>query len=207
MFDARMRNLKRYLTGGAATRIGRYLGPAPITLGALVLGLASAVSVAAGLRGTALIFWVLNRFVDGLDGEVARTRGESSDFGGYIDMMSDVVVYASIPLALAHAHADAAVVGALLAMMAAFYVNITSWSYLSALLEKRLSPGDGVPRKDVTSIEMPWGLIEGAETIVIYGILIVFPSILRETALVAAAAGLISTVQRVVWAYRMLRLR
>ncbi len=205
MFDVTMRKVKHRITGAFALWLGKYLGPAPITLAALATGLVSAGFAAAGLAIPALILWLLNRFLDGLDGEVARVRGDACDYGGYIDMMSDVVVYAAIPLAVAFHRAEFAVAMALLLMMAAFYTNITSWSYLSALLEKRRAPDAGCTDVYETSIEMPHGLIEGTETIVVYALLLGIPALALETALIAAAAGLISTLQRVIWAHRALR--
>lgn len=201
MFDNSMRRLKHRLTGGLVVWIGRYVGPMPLTLLALAIGVASAVAAALGVTGTALLLWLGNRITDGLDGEVARTRGETSDFGGYVDMMSDVIVYAAIPLAVVYAQSDPRVTGAVLIMIAAFYTNITSWTFLSAVLEKRRTQSG----THSTTIEMPSGLIEGAETIVIYGLLLGFPALAVETALVAAAAGFVSAAQRIVWAARTIR--
>lgn len=201
MIEGPMRILKGRLFKPFAVRIGRCVGPMPITLLALAFGIASAAAAALGATGTALLLWLCNRITDGLDGEVARARGEASDFGGYVDMMSDVVVYATIPLAVAYAQNDPRVTGAVLIMLAAFYTNITSWTFLSAVLEKRRTQSG----THSTTIEMPAGLIEGTETIVIYGLLLGFPMLAVETALVAAAAGIFSAGQRIVWAARTIR--
>ena len=200
-----MRQIKHRLTGGLAVWLGRYMGPMAITLVAFGIGMAAALAAALAYPLTALGLWLLNRFLDGLDGEVARAHGQASDFGGYVDMMCDVVIYAAIPLAVAWARADHGVTAAMLLMVAAFYANITSWSYLSALIEKRRSATTGSLDTHVTSIVMPHGLMEGTETIVVYGLLLAIPAIARETALVAAAAGVFSTAQRIVWATRSLR--
>lgn len=201
MIDKAMRVLKRRLLRSVTKGVGAFVGPMPITLLALAVGLATAWAAALGATGAALVLWFLNRVIDGLDGEVARFRGESSDLGGYIDMMGDVVVYAAIPLALALAHAEPQVTAVLLIMIASFYINVTSWAYLSALLEKRHAQSSS----RFTSIAMPSGLIEGTETILVYALLIAAPGIIVQTALVAAAAGLISAAQRMIWAVRTLK--
>jgi phosphatidylserine synthase len=201
MIERHARRLKHVLLYRVAARVGRIVPPMSVTLLALAVGLSAAGAAALGATGLALLLWFLNRFMDGLDGEVARVRGESSDFGGYVDMMGDVVVYAAIPLAVAYARGEPRVTAAVLVMIASFYINITSWTYLSALLEKRHAASDS----RVTAIEMPSGLIEGAETIVVYGLLLGIPTLAVETALVAAAAGLISTAQRMFWAIRTIR--
>ncbi|MEX2445258.1 MAG: CDP-alcohol phosphatidyltransferase family protein [Alkalispirochaeta sp.] len=201
MIEGPMRILKHRLLYPIAGWIGRFVGPMPITLLSLALGIASAVAAALGATGMALVLWLCNRIIDGLDGEVARARDEASDFGGYVDMMSDVIVYAAIPVAVAYAQSDPRVTGATLIMLAAFYINITSWTYLAAVLEKRRTQAG----THSTTIEMPAGLIEGTETIVIYGLLVGFPVLAVETALVAAAAGFFSAGQRIVWAIRTIR--
>jgi phosphatidylglycerophosphate synthase len=40
----------------------------------------------------ALLFLIINRVFDGLDGAVARTRNEASDFGGYLDIVLDFFI-------------------------------------------------------------------------------------------------------------------
>lgn len=200
MIDSTMRRLKHRVVGGFAHTLGRHVRPMPLTLFALGVGLGAVAAAAAGRMIPALALWLFNRFLDGLDGEVARSRGDSSDLGGYVDMMSDVLIYAAIPLAVVYARQDPALTAAVLLMITSFYANITSWSYLSALLEKRNISGS-----HETSIIMPKGLMEGTETIVLYGLLLAVPGIARETALIGAAAAVVSTVQRVVWATRFLR--
>ncbi|MFP4067345.1 MAG: CDP-alcohol phosphatidyltransferase family protein [Spirochaetaceae bacterium] len=201
MIERPMRKLKHYLLFPFATWTGRFVGPMPITLLALLIGLVCALAAALEATMWALVLWIVNRMVDGLDGEVARARGDASDLGGYVDMMSDVIVYATIPPAVAYAHGDPRITAAILVMLAAFYVNITSWTYLSALLEKRRNTSG----THSTSIEMPWGVIEGTETTVVYALLLGAPTIVVEVALVAAAAGFISSVQRIVWAVHAIR--
>ncbi|HIA67209.1 TPA: CDP-alcohol phosphatidyltransferase family protein [Candidatus Poribacteria bacterium] len=48
----------------------------------------------------ALIFWILNWFFDGLDGAIARAHQRQTDLGGYLDTLSDFIIYAAIPISL-----------------------------------------------------------------------------------------------------------
>ena len=41
---------------------------------------------------TALLFFLLNRFFDGVDGALARLQ-EPSDLGGFYDIISDFIIY------------------------------------------------------------------------------------------------------------------
>jgi phosphatidylglycerophosphate synthase len=47
-----------------------------------LLGIASAILIAADLLLWAGIAWGLNRITDGIDGTVARVSGQQSDWGG-----------------------------------------------------------------------------------------------------------------------------
>lgn len=171
-----------------------------LTLVGLVFGILSAAAVALGAPIVGLIFWVVNRVIDGLDGAVARISGSQTDFGGYIDMMSDVTVYAALAIAMAVGQSNPVWIAAGV-LLASFYINITSWTLLSTMLEKRVLSEDK-PR--ATSMHMQAGLLEGTETIVFYAVLIAVPPMRFALMLVMAAAALVSTVQRLVFARRAL---
>ena len=107
---------------------------------------------------------MLNRVLDGLDGVIARVHDKQSDFGGYLDLLLDFVVYLAVPLAFVGVTPTPVNLWAGIALLSAYVINLLSWSTLSALLEKRrLQSADRL-----TSVEMPPGLIEGAETILFY---------------------------------------
>lgn len=196
MIDLYMRSVKHKVVGGFARWVAMYTGPMAITMVSLAIGIAAAVTSAFAFAPLSLGLWFLNRFTDGLDGEVARIRNEASDLGGYIDMMSDVVVYAAVPIGVAIAQNDPTTTFVLLLMVASFYLNISSWTYLSALLEKRRAASEA----HETAIVMPKGLIEGTETIILYALLIIAPGLTVAVATVAAVGAVIGALQRVLWA-------
>lgn len=202
MFDEPLRALKSRALYPLVRVVARLTGALPLTLLSLGAGLASALVI--GLDGpltTAFALWILNRLLDGLDGEVARVRGEQNDFGGYADMIADVATYAAVPVALAFRIGSETVAISIVVLLAAFYLNITSWSYLAALLEKRRLK----PAQEVTSITMPRGLIEGGETVVLYSVMILFPATIGPAALIASAACVVSVAWRIGWAYHVLK--
>lgn len=202
MFDLRLRTVKERWLDPLVRVVARIASATTLTTLSLVAGLASALTLAAGSPlWVPFVLGVLNRLLDGIDGEVARVRGEQSDFGGYADMLADVVTYAAVPIGLALRMNDPAVTFAMLGMLAAFYINITSWSYLSALLEKRKQ----APGNERTSVSMPRGVIEGAETMVLYAVLILAPAAVVTAAWIAVAACGVNVVWRLVWARRVLR--
>lgn len=171
MFDSYLRNLKDRIGEPLARRMPN-VAPNAITLAALLFGLGSAALAANGLFLWGLSFWLLNRTLDGLDGLLARLHNHQGDFGGYLDILFDFVVYAAVPIGLVLAAPTLEHFLALAVMLAAFYVNTASWMYLAAILEKRRLRDP----ETATTIVMPSGLIGGFETILAYGVFLLFPA-------------------------------
>ncbi|NCC33810.1 MAG: CDP-alcohol phosphatidyltransferase family protein, partial [Chloroflexia bacterium] len=164
MIDKALREPKESLLGPLVRGPLRRIHPTSITVVAAIVGVAAAVAAWQGLYVAALILWVVNRILDGLDGTLARLTDQQSDLGAYLDILLDHLVYAAIPMGLALAVNTPAGYLALAALLASFYLNGASWMYLAALLEKRQA---GARKQgELTTVTMPGGLIEGAETVV-----------------------------------------
>ena len=146
--------------------------------------------------------WLVNRLLDGLDGALARRTGRQSDLGAYADILSDVAVYAAIPVGIAAGQGGEGAWIAAGVLLATFYVNAIAWSYLSALLERR-GAGAGA-RGEATSVTMPPGLIEGAETVVLFTIALAVPDWSVAVMWTMAAGVAVSVAQRALWAARHL---
>lgn len=198
MLDLRLRPAKDRLLEPAARLLATHVGPLAITAASLGVSLAAAGLAAAGQPLAALGAWLGGRLLDGLDGPVARRRGEASDLGGYLDMLADTVGYAAVPIGVALGVDDRTTwiaVGVLLGM---FFVNAISWSYLAAVLEKR---GAGASTAgESTTITMPPALVEGTETIVVFSLFVALPQWASWTFALMAALVAVNVVQRLVWA-------
>lgn len=186
----------------------KYLGavhPNIISFIALLIGLLAATAVIYQLYWYALVLWIFNRILDGLDGLIARIHHKQSDFGGYLDLILDFIVYLVFPISFVIASPTtgtffAGNFWALVALLSSYYVNTASWMGLSTLLEKRRLAS---PDRQ-TSMEMPAGLIEGAETILFYSMFCIFPAYIGYLFWLMAALVLLTACQRVVWAARNL---
>lgn len=204
MLDPLVRPMKDAVLEPVARAAGR-TNPHVITAAALAAGLGSAGAAAAGRYGSALLLWLLNRTLDGLDGVVARRTGRQSDLGGYVDIVADFVVYAAIPLGVAFgAEArDAPIWREAALLLAAFYVNAVAWLYVSALVEKRAAGGTraGGP----TSVVMPEGLVAGTETVLFFCAFLLLPDAAGVLFTVMAVLVTLTIVQRVVQAIDRLR--
>lgn len=205
MLDSVLRPIKERVLAPLAVRVDHRVSPMTVTIAAFIAGMTAALFAAQGMQGAALAAWVVNRVLDGFDGTLARTQGTQSDLGGYVDLLLDFVVYASIPIALVVGTPPAArqaLTLSALFLLSVFYINAASWMYLSAVLERR---GAGArARGELTSVTMPDGLIGGTETIALYTLFFLWPAQLGPlftlmTLLVSATIG-----QRLWWAARSL---
>jgi phosphatidylglycerophosphate synthase len=174
--------------------------PHAVSFVALGVGVAAAVAVMGRWYWLGLLLWITNRVLDGLDGVVARAQNKQSDFGGYLDLLLDFVVYLVVPLAFIYADPRPLNLWAGLALISSYVLNTLSWTTLSALIEKRQQASRG----RLTSLEMPAGLIEGAETILFYALFFLLPAQVGWIFLVMAALVVFTAGQRVAWAYRTL---
>lgn len=199
MFDTSLRRFKDRVGEPLARRMSR-ISPIFISMSALVVGLLATYAAFKGQYFFAFALWILNRILDGLDGLMARLHKKQSDFGGYVDILTDYVIYASLPIGLVAGAASNEHYLALAFLLASFYVNSASWMYLSAILEKRAAH----LTETQTTIVMPAGIIGGFETIVAYGIFLLFPTHITLLFSIFAALVFITTLQRLIWAKRNL---
>lgn len=173
MFDAAFRKL----IDPPLDRAGRWVARTgvsadQVTLIGLGLGLCAAGLIGAGLPGLALVPLLLSRLADGLDGAVARAT-RRTDFGGYLDIASDFLFYGAVPLAFVLS--DPAAHGAAGAfLLASFYFNGTSFLGYAILAEKH---GLETRAQGVKSLYFSNGLLEGGETIALFVLLCLAPSL------------------------------
>jgi len=201
MFDQTLRVYKDDLLRPLAAQLRR-VSPNVITVLAMVIGMAAAGAAAQQWYWAALGLWLLNRLLDGLDGMVARVHDRQSDFGGYLDIVLDFVVYAAVPVGLYWGNQTGMNALALALLLSSFYINAASWIYLSAILEKR-SVGASA-RGEVTTVTMPNGLVAGAETILFFCLFLLWPGALFWLFSAMTVMVLLSVGQRLVWARRNL---
>jgi phosphatidylglycerophosphate synthase len=198
MRDAALRRQKDRWLDPLAMRWPANIHPNWISLAAMLVGLVGAAAVWQGMLWLGLLLWLINRTLDGLDGVVARKFGKQSDFGGYLDLALDYVVYLAVPLAFVAAAPSPALYWAALFLISSYVLNLMSWSVLSAILEKRRWQA----KARQTTIEMPPGLIEGAETIAFYTLLFLLPSQVAWLFGLMALLVFFTTGQRIWWASR-----
>ncbi len=212
MFDTTLRKAKDRLGEPLAARM-KGISPDAISLAAFGAGILTAILAARGIFLWALVLWLVSRALDGLDGLLARVHDKQSDFGGYLDILLDFVVYAAVPIGIVLSDPSQERYLALAFMLAAFYINGASWMYLAAILEKRGSrftgataqsaPGarDPAAPSTMTSVIMPSGLVGATETILAYCAFFIWANQAAILFTIFGAMVVFTTLQRLVWAW------
>ena len=171
-----------------------------VTLIGLALGLAAATAAALGAFWTALALIAANRIADGLDGAVARAAG-SSGFGGYLDIVSDFIVYAAVPLGFAIHDPEANALPACF-LLAGFLANGAAFFAFAAAAAERGLESAAQGKKALYYVA---GLMEGAETIAFFVLFCVLPGWFGPLAWIFGGLCLTSAAARMVVASRVLR--
>ena len=168
-----------------------------LTLVGLALGVGAAVAVALSAFYLALFLLLANRFLDGLDGAVARSSGPTM-FGGYLDIVSDFFFWALLPLGFAVADPVNALPAAVL--LASFVATGTTFLAYAILAEKG---GEKTTARGEKSFFHLGGLTEGTETIGFFVIVLMWPSLFPVLAFLFAGLAAITAVTRVYEAWRI----
>jgi phosphatidylglycerophosphate synthase len=197
MFDAQLRPLiDRLLNPIGRGLVALGMTANQVTMIGAAFGLIAAGCVAAGLFYPALWFVIANRVIDGLDGAVARAS-RSSDFGGYLDIVSDFIFYSAIPMAFAVARPETALAAAFLIF--SFIGTATSFLGFAILAEKHQVTTKIRGKKAFYYLG---GLTEGTETILLFLAMLIWPDYFSLMAIVFGILCWVTTGTRIYAAYR-----
>jgi phosphatidylglycerophosphate synthase len=147
-------------------------------------------AIAFGIYWAGLFFLIANRLADGLDGTVARISGPT-DRGAFLDIALDFVFYAVFPLGFAIASPTNALPAAVL--IAAFVGTGSSFLAYAAIAAKRGETADAFPTKGIYYLG---GLTEGFETITLFILMVLWPSLFPLLAYLFSAACVVTTLLR-----------
>lgn len=148
----------------------------------------------------ALLFIVLNRICDGLDGALARMQG-ITDSGGFLDISLDFLFYSLIPFGFVLANPEQnAVAGAFLIF--SFIGTGSSFLAFAVMAGKR---GIENPVYKHKSLYYMSGLTEGTETIACFIAFCLLPSHFSMLAYLFGAACWFTTATRIYSGFQTLK--
>lgn len=174
--------------------------PDQISFAAFVLGMGALPALYLHMYWMALICILLNRIGDGLDGALARMTN-TSDAGGFLDIVLDFIFYSSVVLGFAVAAPEKNGLAAAF-LLFTFVGTGSSFLAFAIMAEKRGIENIVYPQKGIYYLS---GLAEGTETLVCFVMFCLFPGYFPLLAYVFATICLITMVTRVVGGYMALR--
>jgi phosphatidylglycerophosphate synthase len=170
-----------------------------VTIVGFLFGICACICATQSLYIYAFILLIINRLCDGLDGAVARARGESSDFGGYLDIMLDFIIYAGFPLSMAFSintlESYQAVAFTLFTIVT---TGVSFLAYAIIAAKKNLE----TTQQGKKSFFFSNGLMEGTETIIFMIMLCLLPHYFVTICIIFGALCLITAALRIAMAYR-----
>lgn len=209
MFDLTTRQLKEgFLQPFIAPFT--YLTPNQITIVSGIFGVFSCITVLLDNYSVATLFWFINRILDGLDGTVARSTGQQSLYGGYLDIIVDFTIYSAITISITYNESyntgiyittDSIIqLWCITAILNGIYfVNAASLFMFSAMhtqLSNELN-------HELTTVSMSpsTALVEGTETVLVYTAFLLAPQYILYMYVIFGIGVTVTILQRLYDAY------
>ena len=170
-----------------------------ITILGFVIGLFAVPLISFKLYSAALVLISVNRFFDGLDGAIARRNGITS-LGGLLDITCDFIFYSALILGFAIADPEKNGMASLF-LIFSFVGTSTSFLAFAAVSKKHNLFQEKRGKKAFIYLG---GLVEGAETILFYLIVCLFPEHFPILALIFGIICWLSVFGRIGTAYLVL---
>lgn len=192
--------IRRPLEISAERLDGKNITANQVTLFGFAMGCFAFPALIAEYYLLALIFIVINRVCDGLDGALARIQG-ITDAGGFLDISLDFLFYSLIPFGFVLANPEQnAVAGAFLIF--SFIGTGSSFLAFAIMAGKR---GIDNPVYKNKSLYYMSGLTEGTETIASFIAFCLFPQHFAVIAYVFGAACWFTTFTRIYSGFETLK--
>lgn len=120
----------------------------------------------------ALGFLAVNRLCDGIDGTLARLqKTDQSGFGGFLDIVLDMIIYGAWPLCFALGLGDMTSLSAAGVLLLCYMATATSFLALSSILSAKGQKAD-----DAKSLIFGRAIAEGSETIAYMVLICLLPA-------------------------------
>ncbi len=200
MLDSKLRPIIDIPLNKIAKKLSKYTSATSLTLIGFGFGLVACGLAFYNMYLLALVFLILNRVCDGLDGAVARVRDETSDFGGYLDIVLDFFIYAGFPFVMAFGMNDMNCFMAVAFVIFAMVTTGVSFLAYATIAAKRDMTTEAQGKK---SFYFSRGLMEGTETIIFLCLLCLLPQYFAILCFTFGTLCLITTAMRIHMAYHV----
>ena len=153
----------------------RFITPDQVTFIGFSLGVTSTILIFFKIYNVALVFLLLNRLCDGLDGVMARLT-QPTKRGAYLDIVFDFIFYSLFVLAFGLSNEKYLIFSLLLLFC---YVGTATTFLANSLLinaQNKIFKNENIEQnKLIKGFGYAYGIIEGAETIIFMVLSLIFP--------------------------------
>ena len=203
MFDRPIQKIIQYPLKLIARYLLKYTKPDHITFVGFIFGILMCACIYLQFFKIALVFLILNRISDGVDGAMARLTSPSPR-GGYLDIVADFIIYAGFVLSYGLSSPDKLIVSALL--LFSFIGTGTTFLARAAIQHQihQYSHSNNQENEINKSFHYASGLIEGTETIIFMILCLIFPSYFNFIGLAFFILCIITIVSRIYVCYKEL---
>ncbi len=167
-----------------------------ISLLGLSLSFLSFYLILEGLNKIALFVFLLGRILDGVDGIIAN-KTSITEFGGFIDIVFDLISYSLVPLAFILKDNSNAIFGSIL--LATFFGTSSAFFGIAIFENNKF-----IKRNPEKSFYHVGGFMGGAITIFFLSLMFIFPEKFNLIALIFSVLCILGTIERIFYAYIIL---
>ena len=167
-----------------------------ISLLGLSLSFLSFYLILKDLNILALFIFLFGRILDGVDGIIANKTG-ITEFGGFIDIVFDLISYSLVPLAFILKDNSNAIFGSIL--LATFFGTSSAFFGIAIFENNKF-----IKRNPEKSFYHVGGFMGGSITILFLSLMFLFPEKFNLIALIFSVLCIIGTIERIFYAYIIL---
>ncbi len=201
MFDRQIQNFTQKPLLYISKLFLKFISPNQMTLIGFGFGVLMCVAIVIDQYLIGLIFLLLNRLSDGLDGAMARLQ-RPTPLGGYLDIVLDFLIYGGFVVSFGISEQN----NTFLSMILLFCYIGTGATFLAkaAILPSltHQSLNEDIPK----SFHYAVGLVEGGETIVFMILCLLFPDFFIYLSSIFVVLCVITIIFRIIVCYRELNL-
>ena len=167
-----------------------------ISLFGLSMSFLSFYLILKDLNITALFVFLLGRILDGVDGIIAN-KTRITEFGGFIDIVFDLISYSLVPLAFILKDNSNAIFGSIL--LATFFGTSSAFFGIAIFENNKF-----IKRNPEKSFFHVGGFMGGSITIFFLSLMFIFTEKFNLIALIFSVLCILGTIERIFYAYTIL---
>tara|TARA_B100000035_G_scaffold273645_1_gene249607 strand:+ start:1722 stop:2339 length:618 start_codon:yes stop_codon:yes gene_type:complete len=175
MFDKQIQDFLQKPLIIIGKQLIKFVTPNQITFFGLSMGIISTILIFFEIYNIALVFLILNRICDGLDGVMARLTKPTKK-GAYLDIVFDFIFYSLFVLAFGLSNEKYLIFSMILLFC---YVGTATTFLANSLLinvqNKIFQNETEEQNKLIKGFKYAYGIVEGTETIIFMILSLIFP--------------------------------